>query len=280
MSINLSFEIGHSSIGWAALDFENNQPEVLGAGVVTFNKGDCQNQQRATFRRQRRHVAATRNRIKRLEGFLIDVEALSEADVIHAREHSHPLPWLLAAKVIRHEKRLSWPELWSVLRWYAHNRGYDGNALWAGEDSDPDDVKKVQAARKLMEDHGAATMCETVCSLLEVDTSSEAKPVLRYYFKGENAAFPRSVVVGEVRFILEAHLGQLPSLNQEVIEALLTNWKFARSVGFDANLPERYLGGLLFGQLKPRFENRIIPTCRFTGEKTPSKHSREYYRGA
>jgi len=25
-----------------------------------------------------------------------------------------------------------WNELWDVLRWYAHNRGYDGNLRWSG----------------------------------------------------------------------------------------------------------------------------------------------------
>jgi hypothetical protein len=40
-------------------------------------------------------------------------------------------PWLLAARVLKSQsngdaKLLTWPELWDVLRWYAHNRGYDG----------------------------------------------------------------------------------------------------------------------------------------------------------
>ena len=73
---------------------------------------------------------------------------------------SNPWPWLLAAQVIVTNRELNWRELWAIIRWYAHNRGYDGNALWAGEDSgDPDDVKKVQAARGLMERCGVTWSC-------------------------------------------------------------------------------------------------------------------------
>lgn len=278
MSISLSFDIGHSSIGWAAINIAGKEPKILGSGAVVFPAEDCQNQQRAGFRRQRRHIAATRNRIKRLEAFLQKVGMLKLEDIEHCREAPHPWPWLLAAQVIDHSKQLNARELWSVIRWYAHNRGYDGNALWAGEDSDPDDVKKVQAARKLMESYNTSTMCGTVCALLEVDPKAKKNPELKNYFKGENAAFPRSIIVAEMRNILEAHIGSLEGISQELIEALLCNWKLANQIDFNARLPERYCGGLLFGQLKPRFDNRIIPNCRITGEKTPSKHSREFYR--
>jgi CRISPR-associated endonuclease Csn1 len=277
MSIALSFDIGHSSVGWAALNLSHHQPEVLGCGAVTFPAEDCQNQQRAGFRRQRRHIAATRNRIKRLESFLVQVGAIAAEDVEYCREHPNPWPWLLAAQVIVNNRELNWRELWAVIRWYAHNRGYDGNALWAGEDSDPD-VKKVQAARGLMDRCDTGSMCETICELMDIDLKSDQNPTLRHYFKGENAAFPRDVVVAEVRQVLERHLGGLTGVTQELIRALLDDWQCASEVGFDAKLPVRYFGGLLFGQMKPRFENRIIPTCRITGEKTPSKHSRAFYR--
>jgi len=278
MSFSLSFDIGHSSIGWAAFKFPKNQLEILGCGVVTFPAEDNQNQQRAGFRRQRRHIAATRNRIKRLEAFLVQAGALSVEDVEYCRENPNPWPWLLAAQVIVTNRGLNWRELWPVIRWYAHNRGYDGNALWAGEDSDPDDVKKVQTARELMEKNNTSSLCETVCKLMDIDLKVQKNPKLRHYFKGENAAFPRDVVVAEVRKVLERHLGILDGMTQELIEALLDDWKRVSEVGFDAKLPARYFGGLLFGQMKPRFENRIIPNCRVTGEKTPSKHSREFYR--
>ena len=56
MSIALSFDIGHSSIGWAALKPDKDKSEILGCGTVVFPKEDCQNQQRAGFRRQRRQI--------------------------------------------------------------------------------------------------------------------------------------------------------------------------------------------------------------------------------
>ncbi len=278
MSISFSFDIGHSSIGWAALKVDSTEPEVLGCGVVAFQPKDCQNQKRAGFRRQRRHIAATRNRIKRLEAFLQKAGVLSAADVTYCRENPHPWPWLLAAQVLRGERKLEERELWAIIRWYAHNRGYDGNALWAGEDADKDDIKKVKAARDLMEEHKTNTMCETVCVFLDADPTSTANPNLKKYFKGENVAFPRSTVIAEMRKILKTHVGELANITEPFIKALLDDWKCSKVAGFDAKLPQRYFGGLLFGQLKPRFENRIIPKCRLTGEKTPSKHSREFYR--
>ena len=278
MNIALSFDIGHSSIGWAVLKPNKDNSEILGCGTVVFPKEDCQNQQRAGFRRQRRHIAATRNRIKRLEAFLIHAGALSPVDVEYCRKHPHPWPWLLAAQVLVAKRQLDWRELWAVIRWYAHNRGYDGNALWAGEDSDPDDVKKVQAARKLMSDCQTSSMCETICQLMAIDPKSKDNPEIKYYFKGENAAFPRDVVVAEIRRVMEQHVGVLNGVSADLIKILLEDWRPSKESRFDARLPERYHGGLLFGQMKPRFENRIIPKCRLTGEKTPSKHSRDFYR--
>ncbi len=278
MNIALSFDIGHSSIGWAVLKPNKDNSEILGCGTVVFPKEDCQNQQRAGFRRQRRHIAATRNRIRRLEAFLIHAGTLTPADVEYCRKHPHPWPWLLAAQVLVAKRQLNWRELWAVIRWYAHNRGYDGNALWAGEDSDPDDVKKVQAARQLMSDCQTSSMCETICQLMAIDSKSTDNPEMRYYFKGENAAFPRDVVVAEIRRVIEQHVGVLGGVSADLIKILLEDWRPSKEPGFDAKLPERYHGGLLFGQMKPRFENRIIPKCRITGEKTPAKHSRDFYR--
>lgn len=278
MSIALSFDIGHSSIGWAALKPKKENSEILGCGTVVFPKEDCQNQQRAGFRRQRRHIAATRNRIKRLETFLVHAGLLSQADVDYCRKNPHPWPWLLAAQVLIAGRQIDQRELWAVIRWYAHNRGYDGNVLWAGYNSDPDDVKKVQTARAMMSDYKASSMCETVCRFLGIDPKAAGNPTIKLYFKGENAAFPREVVVAEIRSVLEKHVEVLGGISPELIRTLLDDWKDAKDGGFDAKLPERYKGGLLFGQMKPRFENRIIPTCRITGEKTPSKHSRAFYQ--
>lgn len=177
MSISLSFDIGHSSIGWAALCIADKTPEVLGCGAVIFPAEDCQNKQRADFRRQRRHIAATRNRIKRLEAFLLQTGVMNDSEIEQCRTNPHPWPWLLSAQVISTGKKLCRSELWAVLRWYAHNRGYDGNTLWADEDSDPEDQKRVTAARKLMKHFETQTMCETICAFLNVDPASKKKPV-------------------------------------------------------------------------------------------------------
>jgi len=260
------------------LDVTAKNPAILGCGSVVFPAQDCQNQQRAGFRRQRRNIAARRNRIQRLEDYFRVSGLLREVDIQESRRRPHPWPWLLAAQVLVNGKLLTASELWSVIRWYAHNRGYDGNALWASEDADGDDVKKVQAARALMDKCGTETMCETVCALLDTNPNLNQNPKPRHYFKGENAAFPRATVLSETRKVLSAHVGQLAGVTEEFIEILLDDWKVAKIQGFDAKLPQRYFGGLLFGQMKPRFENRIIPKCRITGEKTPSKHTREFYR--
>ena len=273
----ISFDIGISSIGWSVLGFAKETPHVLGCGSVIFPPEDCQNQARAKHRQQRRHIAATRNRIKRLEKLFLTLEVLSEDDLSECRQKPHPWPWLLAARVISSDLVLDWKELWAVLRFYSHNRGYDGNALWAGEGSDPEDVEKVKSAHALMEQYNTETMCETICAFLEIDPRCDANPRLSRYFKGENAAFPRTVVMTEVELILKKHINKLQGMSKELCDMLLKDWRVGKDLGYKAKLPERFIGGLLFGQLKPRFENRIIPRCRQTGEKTPKKHSREYY---
>ena len=44
----------------------------------------------------------------------------------------------------------------------------------------------------------------------------------------------------------------------------------------DLKLPKRYEGGLLFGQLVPRFDNRIISICPISGQKVPSRNCPEF----
>ncbi|MEI9961640.1 MAG: hypothetical protein WDM76_11060 [Limisphaerales bacterium] len=46
----------------------------------------------------------------------------------------------------------------------------------------------------------------------------------------------------------------------------------------DLKLPTRYQGGLLFGQLVPRFDNRIISLCPISGQKVPSRNCPEFLR--
>mgnify|MGYP001332464668 FL=1 len=268
-TLTFAFDVGHSSIGWSVID---DSPSILGCGVVTFPKDDCLASERRQFRRQRRHIRATRLRIMRIERLLAHLEVLTGETI--ARKHSpgggHSAPWLLAARVLRGGPLLSWEELWDVLRWYAHNRGYDGNAAWSKNDplEEDDDREKLRNARSLLEKYGTNTMAETFCAISGLDPLSNKiscnlpgnqRP------KAQNAAFPRENVVAEVTSILERHCGKLPKLDAAFIKTLIQDWKAIPCPTIQ--LPARYKGGLLFGQLIPRFDNRIIGHCPFTYEK-------------
>src|SRR6185437_13180950 len=93
------------------------------------------------------------------------------------------------------------------------------------------------------------------------------KPV---HFKGLKAAFLReSVVWPEVRTLLTSLEGKLPKVDDAFIRTLLGEnpdpmkdrdaWRTLPCPTI--NLPKRYQGGFLFGQVIPRFDNRIIGVC-------------------
>ena len=66
--LNLAFDVGHSSIGWAVLKAANREtPGLLGCGAVVFPADDCLASERRGFRQQRRHIRATRLRIARMK---------------------------------------------------------------------------------------------------------------------------------------------------------------------------------------------------------------------
>lgn len=278
--IALSFDIGHASIGWSVFQIADPFPLPLGAGVVLFPADSCLASSRRGFRRSRRNIAARRSRVARVKKFLLGLGVLDKEAL---DENSVSWPWLLAARVLASDgaETLSWQELWSVLRWYAHNRGYDGNALWAGdaidaeETGDNEDSQKVEAARELMARYGKNTMAETFCVALGLDPFGE-KRASRIYFKGNNAAFPRETVENEIRKILRAHVGRLPGVDDAFIDVLLKN--VPEEIRVSQKLPARFSsrGGLLLGQYVPRFDNRIIGKCRMTGKNVPLKNCREY----
>lgn len=342
--LHLAFDVGHSSIGWAVLQKKDGAlPELLGCGSVIFQADDCLASQRRGFRRQRRHIRATRLRIARMKRLLAHLGVLTQAQL---DTPGCAWPWLLAARVLRGGKRLTWPELWDVLRWYAHNRGYDGNKGWSRQsgdelddaklaelandptltDDERKDIDKVKTARKLMREKGTATMAETFCAVCGLDPLGETKSCNlsgSERFKAQKAAFPRKTIESEVLRILQLHKGALAELDDLFIRALLSDWRaydktlpglyfskseaallrselvpFRVAKGEEAaerrrkrlasleihhrakqgklTLPVRFHGGLLFGQLYPRFDNRIIGTCPFSGEKVPSRRSREF----
>lgn len=282
-NFSVSFDIGHSSIGWAVLNQLRPDPKVLGCGTVIFPKDDCLASQRRGYRRTRRNIRATRKRIANIKKLLLHLGVLDSASL---DTPGHAAPHVLAARALLTDgATLSWQEIWHILRWYAHNRGYDGNNRWSRQEENEEDTEKEKAAKLLMEKHGTQSMAETVCAVLGIDPKldriSSDRP-----FKTLNAAFPRKVVREEVLFILHKHVGHLPRLDKSFIESIVQRetdspgWKSIPVPSLQ--LPKRYVGGLLFGQLVPRFDNRIISTCPISGEKVPNKSTREFleYRWA
>lgn len=281
-SLHLAFDIGHSSIGWSVLSPSKPTPEIFGCGSVIFPKDDCLACSRRDHRRTRRNIRATRQRIERLKRLLLHLKVLS-ADELNSP--GHPAPHMLSARAILSEKEsLSWLELWHVLRWYAHNRGYDGNSRWARlEEADSEDTEKEKAALQLMQEHGTTTMAETICAALGLNPRGKKISSTKAY-KTLNAAFPRKVVQSEVAIILEKHRGSLSKLDDALINTLIAtntnNEKQAWSTISvpEIKLPRRYFGGLLFGQLIPRFDNRIIAQCPISDDKVPNKSTSDFLK--
>ena len=285
--IHLAFDVGHSSIGWAVLRASHSQsPELLGCGSVIFPSDDCLASERRGFRRQRRHIRATRLRIARMRRLLAHLGVLSTEEL---EANTRAWPWLLAARVLRGGKKLTWGELWDVLRWYAHNRGYDGNRGWSRHDAaSAEDTEKEARAHELLDGfatkHGrAGTMAEVFCDVLKVDPLGTARASMERV-RHLGAAFPREGVEAEVERILRAHLGTLPQLDECFIEAVMRD--YTQLPGPDYRLPARYgqrladgslsPGGLLFGQLVPRFDNRIIARCPITFEHVFQREKAEH----
>ena len=306
--VEFAFDIGHSSIGWAVLGSHGEEPEILGCGSVVFQKDDCLASSRRAFRRQRRHIRSTRQRIARLEKFLVHCGIFTREQLAekHVAGGGHASPWLLAARVLASNgaERLEWPAFWDVLRWYAHNRGYDSLAHLAGQAVDElsetelaqqkEDTEREQKAIELMQRHGKQTMAETVFAVLckphgvvdPLAVNPSRLPFLQTYFKGEKCAFSRKTVREEVERILRAHVDHLKGCDARFIRLMLTpalsKEDRAELAAAGIRLPKRYARGLLFGKLALRFDNRIIATCPITGTKVPGRRQPEFleYRWA
>ncbi len=197
-----------------------------------------------------------------------------ELQAKHAANGGSPTPWLLAARVLASngQQILTWPELWDVLRWYAHNRGYE--PIGADEDEEENKEKRDHAREGMMR-FGKQTMAETICAWLGQDPLAPRAGTTESY-KAKDAAFDRNVVRDEVRRVLSSHVGKLPALDADFIRALLDDARAKPCP--DLRLPQRYTGGLLFGRLGTRYHNRIIGLCPFSGAKLPLKDCPEYYR--
>ena len=267
----MSLDLGYASIGWAVAEENGREPIVKGCGTVVFEPNKCLASKRRGYRRQRRHIRATRTRILRMKEYLLAQGVLTPA--VAGLQHPHPEPWRLAAQALRGERVLTAPEFWAVLLWYAHNRGYDGNRLWsrAGRGEEDEDSKRVQAAKDAMAQFGTTTMAETVLDI--VTDGNPTGPALKDY-KALNLAFDRLNTMREVEAILRAHIGKLPGLTEEVVHVLMADpVREPNALRSWPNIPKAYLGGLLAGQIKPRFDNRLAPRCPIDGVKTPLKSS-------
>lgn len=274
--LTFAFDIGHASIGWSvisAADNEQSLPEVQGTGVVLFPADDCLASARRTFRRMRRTIRSRRKRIERI-GSILEHHGVITSEERQAT--GHPVPFYIAARALRGKIKLTGAEVWNVLRWYAHNRGYDGNLLWssASDDEAPElteeekeDIEKVEAAKGKMTELGTSTMAETISLIVGMnpDDDSAALKLDSPKYKNLNMAFPRNVVVDEVRRILATT--DIPAEVQRLIidEARPQKEKLAEC---GVRFALRYVGSVLFGQLVPRFDNRIIARCPITWAHT------------
>ena len=281
----LAFDIGHSSIGWAVLAAPNSAPpSILGCGSVIFEKDSALANTRRLHRSQRRHVRATRQRIARLEKLLVHLGIFGAAELKakHRANGGSPTPWLLAARVLASDgaQTLTWPELWDVLRWYAHNRGYEeitGETRDDDEISDEkkNDTEKVENAKAALAQFGKNSMSETICAWLGQDPLGPRAGTTENY-KARNCAFERAFVDAEVTRLLASHLGKLPGMTEALVAALILDARAIPVPGI--RLPRRYQGSLLFGRLKTRYHNRIIGICPVSGEKIPNKSCPEFLR--
>lgn len=284
--LELGLDIGHGSIGWAVLSSpDNGPPSVLGCGAVVFEKDSALANKRRLHRSQRRHVRATRQRIDRIEKLLTHLRVFTADELRgkHVANGGNPTPWLLAARVLASDGKqtLTWPELWDVLRWYAHNRGYEeitsetrDPAALVGDD-EKEDTEKVENAKRALAAFGKSTMAETICAWLAQDPLAPRAGTTVGY-KANKCAFERPLVVAEVARILAAHRGKLPQVDEALIATLVLD---ARAISIPTIcLPRRYQGSLLFGRLATRYHNRIIGRCPISGEKIPNKNCPEFLR--
>lgn len=268
-NLTFSFDIGYASIGWSVIENKsdaNTLPSVLGTGAVLFESDACLASERRKYRRMRRTIRARRKRIERMAKILITHKVLTQDEVASS---GHPAPFFLAARALQGKHTLSALELWQVLRWYAHNRGYDGNKQWSNEiTEDTEDIERVTMARDAMMTHGKNTMAETITAILKLNTEADcaAFSVTSPKYKKLNLAFPRETVEAEVQAILSATTAISDKVKALLIESVADYKDELSFCGI--RFPKRYRGSILFGQLIPRFDNRIIARCPITWAQT------------
>lgn len=285
----LGLDVGPGAIGWSMLKITAGGPvEIAGTGAVIFEADSALASSRRQKRSLRRHVRATRQRMDRLAKLLCHIGAIPAAMLTakHRAGGGSPCPWLMAASVLASDgvKILSWPELWDVLRWYAHNRGYEDMTIRETKQSDgaakaaieaEKNTEKVENAKAALAQYKTTTMAETICKVLNQDPLAPRTGTTESY-KAKNMAFPRETVRDEVIRILAAHRGKLPGVDEKFIATVMLDARITPVP--ELKLPKRYEGGLLFGRLAMRYDNSILRICPITGTKTPNKKSLEFLR--
>lgn len=271
-NLTFSFDIGYSSIGWSAIEcssVDKTMPSVVGTGVVLFGADGCLASKRREYRRMRRTIRARRKRIERLAQIMSSYNVLTQEEVT---QPGHPAPFFLAARALKGKQKLSALELWHVLRWYAHNRGYDANRNWSKEVEEvTEDTQRVTMARNAMQEYGTSTMAETIVSILQLNTNENTArfDIKSPKYKKLNLAFPREIVEREVHNLI-AVTPDIPDIVKSLILEPACNHRDALAF-CGIRFPKRYHGSILFGQLMPRFDNRIIARCPITWAQTYRK---------
>ena len=106
----IHLDVGHASIGWAVTTQLGGDPctmKVAGAGSVMFPPDKCLASVRRGFRRQRRRIRSTRQRIARLAMVLQERGVLTRGQ---AASNACACPWLLAEGVLGGSRKLTWME--------------------------------------------------------------------------------------------------------------------------------------------------------------------------
>ena len=265
-NLTFSFDIGYASIGWSVMEYSDFlQPRIAGTGVVLFESDSCLASKRREYRRTRRTIRARRKRIDRI-GSILQTHGIITTE--ERKRSGHPAPFFLAARALQGKTKLKGIEVWHVLRWYAHNRGYDGNSQWSNEGDNAEDSQRVEAAKAAMKNCGTSTMAETLVSILKLNTGKTQADfeVNSPKYRNLNMAFPRNTVVAEVTKLLQECSDLAPAVCDLILSPVQQHLAELQECGI--KLPKRYNGSILFGQLLPRFDNRIIARCPITWANT------------
>ena len=248
--------------------------EILGCGSVIFRADDCLASSRRAYRRQRRHIRFDEQRIARMKVLL------KHLGVLKAGEFDRPgcaWPWQLAARVLQAGSCLPGPSFGTCFAGMPITGAMMETAVErCGRRGQKEDTEKEENARTLMEKHGVERMAETFCASVALIRWERRGRQICPEISGPKARtplFPRDVSRGKCEAFCKP-IWATQKAEASLERALFPDWQAIPCPGL--KLPKRYQGGLLFGQLVPRFDNRIISTCPISGQKVPSRNCPEF----